>query len=89
MRWRDCEKNFRKNSKKMEVMSCSSPVLLVVGTGRGKDMANILSEEGKEKRRPVRSQAASSRNRKRRRLNDLESDSTAAESEDEFQLSSR
>ncbi|XP_067103044.1 remodeling and spacing factor 1 [Osmerus mordax] len=58
------------------------------GTGRGKDMANILSEEGKEKRRPVRSQAASSRNRKRRRLNDLESDSTAAESEDEFQLSS-
>ncbi|XP_054453366.1 remodeling and spacing factor 1 isoform X2 [Anoplopoma fimbria] len=56
--------------------------------GRGRDIAAILSEEGgKGSQRPIRSQAISARNRKRRRLNDLESDSTAAESEDEFMLS--
>uniref|UniRef100_A0A4W5LFG7 Remodeling and spacing factor 1-like n=1 Tax=Hucho hucho TaxID=62062 RepID=A0A4W5LFG7_9TELE len=55
--------------------------------GRGKDMATILSEEGKEKRGPTTAQAPPTRSRKRRRLNDLESDSTAAESEEEFQLS--
>ncbi|XP_029922334.1 remodeling and spacing factor 1 isoform X2 [Myripristis murdjan] len=57
------------------------------GGGRGKDMAYILSEEGKETQRPIRSQARSARNRRRRRLNDLESDSTVAESEEEFMLS--
>lgn len=60
-----------------------------VGGGRGKDMAYILSEEGKETQRPIRSQARSARNRRRRRLNDLESDSTVAESEEEFMLSNR
>ncbi|XP_039986557.1 remodeling and spacing factor 1 isoform X3 [Xiphias gladius] len=55
--------------------------------GRGKDITAILSEDGKESQRPIRSQAHSARNRKKRRLNDLESDSTAAESEDEFMLS--
>ncbi|XP_029628852.1 remodeling and spacing factor 1 isoform X1 [Salmo trutta] len=55
--------------------------------GRGKDMATILSEGGKEKRGPTTAQAPPTRSRKRRRLNDLESDSTAAESEEEFQLS--
>ncbi|KAL6115661.1 rsf1 [Pungitius sinensis] len=58
------------------------------GAGRGRDIAAILSEDGaKGSQRPIRSQALSARNRKRRRLNDLESDSTAAESEDEFMLS--
>ncbi|XP_068572767.1 remodeling and spacing factor 1 isoform X2 [Cebidichthys violaceus] len=58
------------------------------GAGRGRDIGAILSEEGgKGSQRPIRSQAHSARNRKRRRLNDLESDSTAAESEDEFMLS--
>nr|XP_020479210.1 remodeling and spacing factor 1 isoform X2 [Monopterus albus] len=55
--------------------------------GRGKDVTAILSEEGKESQRPIRSRAHPARNRKKRRLNDLESDSTAAESEDEFMLS--
>lgn len=60
------------------------------GAGQGRDIAAILSEEGaKGSQRPIRSQADSARNRKRRRLNDLESDSTAAESEDEFMLSNR
>ncbi|XP_056139717.1 remodeling and spacing factor 1 isoform X2 [Lampris incognitus] len=57
------------------------------GAGRGKDMSTILSEEGKEQQRPIRSPACSTLNRKRRRLNDLESDSTDAESEEEFMLS--
>ncbi|KAL0973111.1 hypothetical protein UPYG_G00199100 [Umbra pygmaea] len=57
------------------------------GEGQGKDMAAVLSEVGKEKRRPTVSQGLHTRSRKRRRLNDLESDSTAAESEEEFQLS--
>lgn len=60
-----------------------------VGAGRGRDITAILSEDGKESQRPIRSQAHSARNRKKRRLNDLESDSTAAESEDEFMLSNR
>ncbi|XP_030007128.1 remodeling and spacing factor 1-like isoform X2 [Sphaeramia orbicularis] len=54
---------------------------------RSKDISAILSDEGKESQQPIRSQARSVRNRKKRRLNDLESDSTAAESEDEFMLS--
>ncbi|XP_023648279.1 remodeling and spacing factor 1 isoform X2 [Paramormyrops kingsleyae] len=71
------------------------------GSGRGKDMANItghqgrdssvtLQEEGKENRRPVRP-AVIQRGRKRRGINDLDSDSTVQEeeSEDEFCLSSR
>ncbi|XP_026229146.1 remodeling and spacing factor 1 isoform X2 [Anabas testudineus] len=57
------------------------------GTGRGRDISAILSEEGKESQRPIRSQGRPSRSRKKRRLNDLESDSTAVESEDEFMLS--
>ncbi|XP_067363418.1 remodeling and spacing factor 1 isoform X2 [Channa argus] len=61
--------------------------LCVVGAGRGKDITTILTEDGKQSQRPVRSQAHSPRSRKKRRLNDLESDSTAAESEDEFMLS--
>ncbi|KAK7120754.1 hypothetical protein R3I94_020669 [Phoxinus phoxinus] len=68
------------------------------GAGRGKDMANItghrgkdistiLQEEGKENGRPQRPSAA--QRKKRRRLNDLDSDSTVdeEESEDEFRLS--
>ncbi|XP_037533581.1 remodeling and spacing factor 1 isoform X2 [Nematolebias whitei] len=57
------------------------------GAGRGKDIASVLSEDGKDSQRPIRNQTRSARNRKRRRLNDLESDSTAVESEDEFLLS--
>lgn len=58
---------------------------------RGKDMSAILqAEEGKENGQP---QLASSgqRRKKRRRLNDLDSDSTVdeEESEDEFCLSER
>uniref|UniRef100_A0A667YC53 Remodeling and spacing factor 1b, tandem duplicate 1 n=1 Tax=Myripristis murdjan TaxID=586833 RepID=A0A667YC53_9TELE len=70
------------------------------GAGRGKDMANITGhrgkdistilqgEEGKENGRPPRSNAGQ-RRKKRRRLNDLDSDSTVdeEESEDEFRLS--
>lgn len=59
------------------------------GAGRGKDIASVLSEDGKDSQRPIRNQTRSARNRKRRRLNDLESDSTAVESEDEFMLSNR
>ncbi|KAL2096481.1 hypothetical protein ACEWY4_008629 [Coilia grayii] len=70
------------------------------GTGRGKDMANITGkqkreegkekrEEGKENQRPVKPTPAP-RRKKRRRLNDLDSDSTVdeEESEDDFHLSS-
>lgn len=60
-----------------------------VGAGQGKEIASILSDDGKESQRPVRGPAHSARNRKKRRLNDLESDSTAAESEDEFMISNR
>ena len=56
---------------------------------RGKDINTILSDEGKQTEQPIKSQARLARNRKRRRLNDLESDSTAAESEEEFMLSNR
>ncbi|XP_054611519.1 remodeling and spacing factor 1-like [Dunckerocampus dactyliophorus] len=70
------------------------------GAGRGKDMANITghrgkdmstilqSEEGKENGRPMHP-SAGQRKKKRRRLNDLDSDSTVdeEESEDEFCLS--
>uniref|UniRef100_UPI003AAEDC2F remodeling and spacing factor 1 n=1 Tax=Centroberyx gerrardi TaxID=166262 RepID=UPI003AAEDC2F len=70
------------------------------GAGRGKDMANITGhrgkdistilqgEEGKENGRPPRPNVGQ-RRKKRRRLNDLDSDSTVdeEESEDEFRLS--
>ncbi|RVE64199.1 hypothetical protein OJAV_G00143610 [Oryzias javanicus] len=70
------------------------------GAGRGKDMANITghrgkdistilqAEEGKENGRPPRP-SAGQRRKKRRRLNDLDSDSTVdeEESEDEFCIS--
>uniref|UniRef100_A0A3Q3KMT3 Remodeling and spacing factor 1b, tandem duplicate 1 n=1 Tax=Mastacembelus armatus TaxID=205130 RepID=A0A3Q3KMT3_9TELE len=70
------------------------------GAGRGKDMANITGhrgkdmstilqgEEGKENGRPPRI-SAGQRRKKRRRLNDLDSDSTVdeEESEEEFRLS--
>ncbi|XP_070773311.1 remodeling and spacing factor 1 [Enoplosus armatus] len=69
------------------------------GAGRGKDMANITGhrgkdisailqgEEGKENGRPPRP-TAGQRRKKRRRLNDLDSDSTVdeEESEEEFRL---
>ncbi|XP_072248121.1 remodeling and spacing factor 1 isoform X2 [Leuresthes tenuis] len=57
------------------------------GAGKGQEITSILSEDSKESQRPIRSQTRAARNRKKRRLNDLESDSTAAESEDEFMLS--
>ena len=72
-----------------KVACLCNPVVLCVEVGQGKDIATILSEEGKEKRGPTTAQAPPTRSRKRRRLNDLESDSTAAESEEEFQLSAR
>uniref|UniRef100_A0A3Q1FZ73 Remodeling and spacing factor 1-like n=1 Tax=Acanthochromis polyacanthus TaxID=80966 RepID=A0A3Q1FZ73_9TELE len=55
------------------------------GTGQGRDITSILSEDGKESQRPIRSQTHAAR--RRRRLNDLESDSTAVDSEDEFLIS--
>lgn len=75
---------------------------MTTGAGRGKDMANITghrgkdistilqSEEGKENGRPPKP-SAGLRKKKRRRLNDLDSDSTVdeEESEDEFCLSER
>ncbi|TNN01540.1 hypothetical protein fugu_010922 [Takifugu bimaculatus] len=57
-----------------------------VGAGSGKDLANF-SEDNRESQRPIRSQTCPAINRKRRRFNDLEGDSTPAESEDEFLLS--
>ncbi|XP_059819641.1 remodeling and spacing factor 1 isoform X3 [Hypanus sabinus] len=68
------------------------------GAGRGKDMANITGQshgkdistilaESKENKRPSREAAC--RRKKRRRLNDLDSDSTPEdeESEEEFRIS--
>lgn len=58
---------------------------------RGKDISTILqAEEGKENGRPPRP-SAGQRRKKRRRLNDLDSDSTVdeEESEEEFCLSER
>lgn len=58
---------------------------------RGKDMSSILqAEDGKENGQLPRP-SASQRRKKRRRLNDLDSDSTVdeEESEDEFCLSER
>lgn len=74
----------------------------LTGAGRGKDMANITglrgkdmstilqADEGKENGRPPRP-TAGQRRKKRRRLNDLDSDSTVdeEESEEEFCLSER
>ncbi|XP_013871351.1 remodeling and spacing factor 1 [Austrofundulus limnaeus] len=57
------------------------------GAERGKEVTPALPEDGKVSQRPIRNQTRSARSRKKRRLNDLESDSTAVESEDEFQLS--
>lgn len=56
---------------------------------REKDMSTILQEDGKENGRPRRTSVA--QKKKRRRLNDLDSDSTVdeEESEDEFRLSDR
>uniref|UniRef100_A0A673XUY3 Remodeling and spacing factor 1-like n=1 Tax=Salmo trutta TaxID=8032 RepID=A0A673XUY3_SALTR len=64
----------------------------ITGHSRGKDMSTILAAgevgEGKENGRPPRPKAGQ-RRKKRRRLNDLDSDSTVEEeeSEDEFRLS--
>ncbi|CDQ69611.1 unnamed protein product [Oncorhynchus mykiss] len=64
----------------------------ITGHSRGKDMSTILAAgevgEGKENGRPPRPNAGQ-RRKKRRRLNDLDSDSTVEEeeSEDEFRLS--
>ncbi|XP_077397282.1 remodeling and spacing factor 1 isoform X1 [Festucalex cinctus] len=58
-----------------------------INSGGGRDFAAgaALSEHGTANRsRPM---TLATRNKKRRRLNDLESDSTAAESEDDFMLS--
>lgn len=57
---------------------------------RGKDMFTILQEEGKENGQP-RQPSANQKRKKRRRLNDLDSDSTVdeEESEDEFRLTDR
>ncbi|XP_061484988.1 remodeling and spacing factor 1 isoform X2 [Rhineura floridana] len=54
---------------------------------RGKDISTILEEERKESKRPLRAVAV--RRKKRRRLNDLDSDSNLdeEESEDEFRIS--
>ncbi|XP_071031151.1 remodeling and spacing factor 1-like isoform X2 [Oncorhynchus clarkii lewisi] len=66
----------------------------ITGHSRGKDMSTILAAgevgEGKENGRPPRPNAGQ-RRKKRRRLNDLDSDSTVEEeeSEDEFRLSDR
>ena len=67
----------------------SMSFFFTAGAVRGKDINTILSDEGKQTEQPIKSQARLARNRKRRRLNDLESDSTAAESEEEFMLSNR
>ncbi|XP_077447655.1 remodeling and spacing factor 1 [Stigmatopora argus] len=59
------------------------------GAGRGKDMANITAlppEGARENGRPPRL-AVGRRKKRRRRLNDLDGDSSADESEDEFCLS--
>lgn len=76
--------NFNLKFKLISNLDCSD-----VGAGQGKEITPVLSDDGKESQRPIRSQGRPARNRKKRRLNDLESDSTAAESEDEFMLSNR
>ncbi|XP_047247666.1 remodeling and spacing factor 1 isoform X1 [Girardinichthys multiradiatus] len=60
---------------------------LCSGAETGKEIPTVLSEVVKENQRPIRSQTRAVRNKKKRRLNDLESDSTAIESEEEFMLS--
>nr|XP_014350221.1 PREDICTED: remodeling and spacing factor 1 isoform X2 [Latimeria chalumnae] len=69
------------------------------GGGRGKDMANITGHRGKdistilegEGKENQRTKRAAVRRKKRRRLNDLDSDSNLdeEESEDEFKISDR
>lgn len=89
-------------SSPQQRLVCDGCMLMTTGAGRGKDMANITghrgkdistilqSEEGKENGRPPKP-SAGLRKKKRRRLNDLDSDSTVdeEESEDEFCLSER
>lgn len=89
-RWNEWEHAvcFHLLSPKVD-FSALTCIILASGAGRGKDLPTSLSEDGKESQRPIRSQTHAARNRKKRRLNDLESDSTAAESEDEFMLSNR
>ena len=63
----------------------------ITGHTRGKDISVIMNaEEGKENGGPQRP-TTGQRRKKRRRLNDLDSDSTAdeEESEDEFRLTER
>ncbi|XP_007552408.1 remodeling and spacing factor 1 isoform X1 [Poecilia formosa] len=60
---------------------------LCSGAETGKEIPSVLSEGVKENQRPIRTQSRTARSKKRRRLNDLESDSTAIESEEEFMLS--
>lgn len=80
----------------------SQDCFLSTGAGRGKDMSNITghrgkdmssilqAEDGKENGQLLRARAGQ-RRKKRRRLNDLDSDSTVdeEESEEEFCLSER
>ncbi|XP_043929278.1 remodeling and spacing factor 1 [Protopterus annectens] len=56
---------------------------------RGKDMSAILQQEGEERQESRRPQRAAACRKKRRRLNDLDSDSSFDddESEDEFKIS--
>lgn len=89
----------------LSFLTCCDAMMRVspfLGAGRGKDMANITGhrgkdmstilnvEEGKENGRPPQP-SAGQRRKKRRRLNDLDSDSTVdeEESEEEFCLSER
>ncbi|KAM4742300.1 remodeling and spacing factor 1 isoform 2-T3 [Anableps anableps] len=60
---------------------------LCSGAETGKEIPSVLSEVAKENQQSIRTQTRAVRNKKKRRLNDLESDSTAIESEEEFMLS--
>lgn len=75
---------------------------VLTGAGRGKDMSNITGHRGKDmsaimqaddgkENGQVRQPTSGQRRKKRRRLNDLDSDSTVdeEESEEEFCLSER
>lgn len=61
----------------------------IPGAETGKEQPSVLSGVVKENQRPVRTLTRAARNKKKRKLNDLESDSTAVESEEEFMLSNR
>ncbi|XP_038145858.1 remodeling and spacing factor 1 [Cyprinodon tularosa] len=60
---------------------------LCSGAETGKEQPSVLSGVVKENQRPIRTLTRAARNKKKRKLNDLESDSTAVESEEEFMLS--